>query len=364
MMECEMESPAFQGSVVALTLYDVCDEISLAQLAPLIGGRLLIPAFKPAAPPVVRFEQPPVIESLGPITLDTNEQFEGNIQYYDYGVISVLLRRGFSGTWAEMQQLSARWLSSSLFEEMAARLVRQRLGTLRAALRNVYSNWVTEDYYVFHLLPSSGINAVALITDYGREISQIISGEVEPLSSNEAHEVLEARTSYYAHDVTVVGWNAAFVYDTGPGAASTIHLLEYANSQLLQFRHYDDLLSRELDEVYKFLEARKGRLAQRRMGPAANRLQTVVLEVTQLTEHTNNALKFVGDMFSARLYKLCASRIGVVEYQELVREKLRTAAELYGFMIEQFQQSRGFLLEVAVVIILLIELAFLFRGGR
>jgi len=84
--------------------------------------------------------------------------------------------------------------------------------------------------------------------------------------------------------------------------------------------------------------------------------------VTQLTEHTTNALKFVGDMFSARLYKLCAAKIGVVEYQELVKEKLRTAADLYGFMIEQFQHARGFLLEAVVVIILLIELGFLFRG--
>ena len=54
----------------------------------------------------------------------------------------------------------------------------------------------------------------------------------------------------------------------------------------------------------------------------------------------------------------------MVEYQELVRDKLRTASELYGFMLDQYQTTRGFLLEVSVVIILLIELAYLFRGGR
>ena len=42
--------------------------------------------------------------------------------------------------------------------------------------------------------------------------------------------------------------------------------------------------------------------------------------------------------------------------------KLDTAGELYEFMMDQFHQSRGFFLEVVVVIILIIELVFLFRG--
>jgi len=357
-----MTASSFQGSVTALLLYDVSDAISLTDLKALIGGRQLTPAFKPSTPPFVRFEKPPVIESLGPVQLEASEQFECTMQYYDYGVVSVLLQRPFCGGWTDLQQLSARWMSSAVFEEVASRLVRQRLASLVTALRNPYASWGTEDYYVFQLFPYKDLNAGNVVSLYGREISQIISGETEPLSPDEAKEALEACASYYANDLTVAGWNAAFIYDTESGAVATIHLLEYANSQLLQFRHYDDLLTRELDDVYSFLEARRGRIARWRMRPRANRLQTVVLDVTQLTEHTNNALKFVGDVYSARLYKLCASKIGVVEYQELVREKLRTAGELYSFMIDQFQESRGFLLEVAVVIILLIELAFLFRG--
>jgi hypothetical protein len=208
------------------------------------------------------------------------------------------------------------------------------------------------------------LNANDLIRDHGQEISQIVAGEASTLSPPERDEVLQARMSYYDNDLTVIGWNAALLYDTPGGAESTIHLLEYANSQLLQFRHYDELLTRELKQVYSFFEARRGKWTAWRMEPAAARLRGVRLEVTQLTEHTTNALKFVGDMFSARLYKLCAVKIGVVEYQELVRDKLRTAHDLYGFMIEQFQQSRTFLLEFAVVIILLIELFYLFRGGK
>jgi uncharacterized Rmd1/YagE family protein len=45
-----------------------------------------------------------------------------------------------------------------------------------------------------------------------------------------------------------------------------------------------------------------------------------------------------------------------------VAQKLRTAEELYDYMVEQFNQSRAFFLEVVVVLILLIELFYLFRG--
>jgi hypothetical protein len=165
--------------------------------------------------------------------------------------------------------------------------------------------------------------------------------------------------SYYPNDLIVASWNAAFVFDTEAAAEATIRLMEYANSQLLQFRHYDEMLTRELEVVYRFLAKRR---TGWRMRPAASRLRTMLLEVTELTERTNNALKFVGDMFTARLYKLCATKIGVTDYQSLVQEKLRTADELYDFMIEQFHQARGFLLEFIVVLILVIELVFLFRG--
>src|SRR5260370_37413004 len=121
-------------------------------------------------------------------------------------------------------------------------------------------------------------------------------------------------------------------------------MLDYAISQLLQFRHYDDLLTRELAHVYRFLERRRtGPFASWGMRPAAARLRTMLLEVTELTERTTNALKFVGDMFSARLHKLCAAKIGVTDYQLLVLEKLRPANELYAFMIEQSHQPRGVL---------------------
>jgi hypothetical protein len=313
----------------------------------------------------VRFERPPVIEPMPPLSLSTGERFEVTLQYYDYGVVSVLLRFAFSGSWEELQHLAGIWVSGTVFDELCRNTIRERLNTVHAALVKPYANWLSEDYAVIHLHSVAGTtNGTAILQEHGKEISQIVRGELTPLADQERTEVLQGYMSYYPNDLIVAGWNAAFIFDTPAGGEPTIRLLEYANSQLLQFRHYDEILTRELERVYDIVETRKGLFYGWRMRSAGARLRTMLLDVTELTERTNNALKFVGDMFFARVYKLCAVKIGVTDYQALVQEKLHTADELYDFMIEEFHQARAFLLEFIVVLILLIELFFLFRGKR
>lgn len=54
--------------------------------------------------------------------------------------------------------------------------------------------------------------------------------------------MLRHRISYLKNDLLVPTWNAAFVYDTESGAQAAIEILEFANSQLLEFRYYDRII--------------------------------------------------------------------------------------------------------------------------
>jgi hypothetical protein len=97
----------------------------------------------------------------------------------------------------------------------------------------------------------------------------------------------------------------------------------------------------------------------RRPNPSSHPLRGGCL--TELTERVDNSIKFFGDIFYTRAYRLAARRIGVTDYRLLVK-KLKTAADLCQSMVEEFHQARTFVLEVMVVAILIIELVFLFRG--
>jgi hypothetical protein len=54
--------------------------------------------------------------------------------------------------------------------------------------------------------------------------------------------------------------------------------------------------------------------------------------------------------------------VGVPGDRNLVDEKLRIASELYEFMVEKFHQGRGFIPELVVAIILIVEWFFLLKG--
>jgi len=354
-----------RGSVLVLIQFDVCEEIKLDELRRIFGARTAEANFKHQAPGYVRYQRPPVEESLDPLILESGERLEGQIRYYDYGVVSLIFELPFSGSWDTLVKLSCRWTSDTNFEALATRVVRQKLEHAAPALVKPYSGeWLQEDYFIFYVRDIEGApSANALLAAQGDQIAQVVRGEMSMLADGERQEILQSRISYYPNDLAVIGWNAAFIYDTDAGAETAIQLLQYANSQLLEFRHYDELLTKELESVYDFLDAGgTGLWGRWRTARAASKLHTVLLDVNELTERADNAIKFLSDMFSARLYKLCAQKVGVPDYKDLVKEKLQTAEDLYRFMVDQFNQSRAFILELMVVVILIIELVYFFRG--
>ncbi len=356
-----------RGSVLVLIQYDICEEIRLDVIRQLLQARNAQATFKSSqAPGYVRYQRPPVADRLEPIVLDSGERLNGEIKYYDYGVVSLLFELPFSGDWDKLVELSARWTSDTNFEKLASRVVRQRLERAAPALIKPYKeeNWLQEDYFIFHVCEIEGApSAEELLAAQRNHIAQVVRGETATLADSERQEILLSRISYYPNDLAVIGWNAAFIYDTQAGAETAIQLLQYANSQLLEFRHYDELLTKELENVYDFLErGGTGWWSRWRTAAAASKLHTVLLDVNELTERADNAIKFLSDMFSARLYKLCAQKVGVPDYKDLVKEKLQTAEDLYRFMVEQFNQSRAFVLELMVVVILIIELVYFFKG--
>ena len=358
------EALALTGSVLMLIQFDICEEIRLDRLRQIISAPAVQPPpLKHPTPSYIRYERPPVVEPIEPMVIEGSQLLPVEIKYYDYGVVSVVFQLPFSGDWEALIRLASHWVWDVDLASHADTLVRRKLERVAPALIKRYAEFLSEDYFIFHLREIAGHPAAnELIRRYGNRIAQVVRGDMIPLSDGECQEVLQSRISYYPDDLAVIGWNAAVVYDTPAGAETAIQLLEYANSQLLEFRHYDDLLSKELDGVYDSLEEGTGILARWRMARSATQLYTVLLEVTELTERADNAVKFLSDMFAARLYKLAASKVGVPDYKDLVKRKIDTAENLYRFMVDQFNQSRAFVLESAVVIILVIELFYFFRG--
>jgi hypothetical protein len=352
------------GTLRGLQLFDIAESIDLQRLNAIVGAgpTRREPAFRHPAPDYVRYERPPVTQIIGTKRLMSTD-VEVRIRYFDYGVASVELQSPFRAPWRELLELANGWMSPDM-ETIAEETLRNALKETGATLIKPNDAWISEDYYVVQVDPimngSSILSAEALLRDKGEEVAQLVRGETQLLSVSEQQEVLQSSMSYYPTDLLVVGWVATFLYDTQQGAEPTVDLLEYANTQLIEFRYYDDVLTKVLARVYKQLEERHTMWSRWRLARQAETLNTIRLDFEELVERTENAIKFLSDMFNARMYRLAAARIGVTDYRDLVTEKLNTARDLYESMVNEFHQGRAFFLELMVVVILLVEIVFLF----
>src|SRR5216683_5515764 len=218
---------ALQGSILVLIQFDVCEEIRLDELRKIFGARTAEASFKHPAPGYVRYQRAPVVEPIEPLVLESGERLEGQIKYYDYGVLSVVFELPFSGDWDTLVRMGSRWVWDVDFEKHASRIVHQKLERAAPALVKPYPEWLSEDYFIFHVREMAGSpSASELCSSQGGRIAQIVRGEIAPLSDGERNEILQSRASYYPNDLAVIGWNAAFLYDSEAGAETAIQLLE------------------------------------------------------------------------------------------------------------------------------------------
>src|SRR6266516_3190332 len=157
-IKTEASAPAaLHGSVMVLIQFDVCEEIRLDRLREIFSARTVEqPSFKHPAPGYVRFQRPPVVEPVEPLVLESGERLDGQIKYYDYGVLSVIFELPFSGDWDRLVRLAGRWVWDTDFTSFAQKIVRQKLDRARPALVKPYEDWLHEDYFVFHVREVAG----------------------------------------------------------------------------------------------------------------------------------------------------------------------------------------------------------------
>lgn len=194
-------------------------------------------------------------------------------------------------------------------------------------------------------------------------LAKLLLGETspQPLSPATRDDVLKNAFSYLADDLVVIDWNSAIVIEP-TGSRIVPFLLEYATSQLLEFRYYDGLLDRELERVYDYVEHAPKRVFRSPYGSLMREVTSRFMELTEFTERVDNAIKSVGDFYLARVYQSALGRFRVPEWRESVESKLSLIARAYELLKGEVEVSRAQLLEIIVVVLILVEVIAALRG--
>lgn len=351
-----------RARITLLYLFDVAEEIALGRLASMLGEATPDSSLAPRG--AVEYQNPPLSFEGATVGAPPVDGLGARVRVYDYGVVSLAFTRPFDGSWDELVVLGARLIDNAPLDAEAERCCRVIVDRLAGALVRPRDVFLSEDYAVFAVPPEPGASAESLIGGHGVDIARLLRGEPGPLSQQEIDEVLRHRLSYLADDLVVPTWNAAFVCDTESGIDAAVEILEFGNSQLLQFRYYDQRLDSELARTYADLQRDGGAylLGSRRYTRAARRIHAHAIDVRELVDRTENALKFVGDIYLARMFALIGARLGLERWKGQVRDKLQTLDSIYHFAVEQSGIVRGELLELTIIGILVLELVLFFLG--
>ncbi|MET0505169.1 MAG: hypothetical protein ABWZ85_07560 [Luteibacter sp.] len=356
------------GELTALRLIDIAYSIDLAHAERLWAersGQAFNRSHLSTPPKAVAFGVAPLWLALGdlPIELAGHVARAGlSVRLYDFGVAALSVRipvdnQPWSLFAADVEALDARVGAGAdpvFWTDLLAR-VRE---ILLPSLDRPATSALDEDYLIatVHAFDTP-VDAESLKERL--DLTQVLSGETRPLSRAARKELLSRSFSYYADDLVVLNWDRAFIYEPRRDT-DVADVIEVANAQLVELRYYDTLLDDELPLMYDQVENARttaSLLASRRFAYLARRLYTLVAEVTELTERVDNALQVTEDVYLARVYSTALSLFRVPTLSASVDRKLAIIRDTYAALYEEASSRRSELLEIAIVVLIVVEIA-------
>ncbi len=144
-------------------------------------------------------------------------------------------------------------------------------------------------------------------------------------------------------------------------------VLELTTVELVELRFLDGKLEQRLDEAYGLLAGSRGVVFG--LSPRAReveRLARFQADSAILHENFDNALKFLGDDYLARLYELCSDRFHFAAWDLAIERKLATLESIYSKISDLAARRRAELLEWIIILLFVADILLLFleKSGR
>ncbi|HPC95148.1 MAG TPA: hypothetical protein PLU87_09410 [Sedimentisphaerales bacterium] len=288
------------------------------------------------------------------------------IKLFNVGAISVQVRVPFEvDAIGDLVAYYGLLLNGSTVDaEVRALVERVRRQIAPYLIRPVEDLGTGEDYTVFciHQLPSPD-GAPPRSEDWlltnRRAIAGLLTQEPQAarLSEQEAAESTEKYLTYYETDLVVADWDAALVVGEQDSLEEILHVMELANVQLAELGAYDRVLDGALESAYRDL-SRRGRVTRE----VRRNLREIRVDMARLNDELSNITKFFGDWHLARIYQNLSSRLHLSDWHGIINVKLRTLADLYQLLYQDWINAWMVVLETTIVLLFILDVLLLLLG--
>jgi hypothetical protein len=350
-----------QGVLHLFVAFDWGEEINLDLARRLVPAETHDLPRRRRTPSSIAYRPPPLRFYLPPASLDLTElgpvQPSTEATVFDFAAVSLAFHVPFQLPPERLRTLAGGLADSAPVVKAARSALEPLHQKLLPAIQSpLWKDDLTEEYFVFQLLPETcPIPAATVLQSQAEMVASLVRLESGPLSKEEVAEALRLHLSYSPDDLFVADWAAAFLLDADCG--ETLQTIEFANLQLLEFRHIDNRLDDSLADAYRLVHPlrRSWFPFWRNYAQPLRRLGELKVEANGLFERTGNVLKLVGDQYLARVYRLVGGRFHLEEWENSIQRKLEVAEGIYQAVSDQANTVRMEFLEVIVIVLILIE---------
>jgi hypothetical protein len=340
--------------------FDIGYEIDLERARTLLPGESGPLARRRRTPESIRYRPAPLRTALDaagvslPGGAATVQPPRAELTFFDFGAISLVIQFPVRMSPDELLALAGALAEPAGLIASARRLVAPWVERVRPAVSGFEPSEISEEFVVFQM----GDARADWLAGHADWIARLVRLEPGPLSRAEVAEATRLSLSYTPDDLVTLDWAAGFVADRD--CADTLQVIEFANVQLLEFRHIDDRLDDRLEAAYRLIRPERRRHFPPRTwsthADAVRSVRELEIEATSLFERADNALKLIGDQYLSRVYEMASSRFHLRDWQQSIRRKLDTVGDVYDLLVQQAGGHRMEVLEIIVVVLIALEI--------
>lgn len=371
------EAPTLTGRVVFQYFYDVGGEIELERIPQQKlnvierhvprGARILAPKYEEVG-------LQPIEIDLGARKIDRHKAtIEGHI--FPIGVIGINIniefrKASFEGA-TKLVTLNERRVKVGEkeidFDELPLELFKDLMKTIKSAIAYPYPAFELPEIYTLILIAGSEprLEAEDFLTKFRKQTAGLLRGERDwqSLSDKEVEDALKPYLSYSDEDIVIVDWYAALISGAVEYTDELVRMIEFARIQLLELKTYDRLLDRRVERMYGSLRATFTapwfgiawmRRQYRELTRTTRELAELRIEVTDSVANLRNILKFTGEWYLGKLYRIASERFHIGDWLALVDKKLSQLQEFYTMAMDRVNTHRMHTLEFLILLILAI----------
>jgi hypothetical protein len=351
----------FDATIHLSFAFDIGFEIDLERARALLpAGAGMLPRRR-RTPESIQYRPAPLRTAIDPkgLTLpgagmEDAPTPHADLTVFDFGAIALTAQFPVRMTAAELTEVAAELSDIAPYSATARRIAAPWIERIRPAVYGFEISDLAEEYVVFQM---NDVRS-GWLDEHAAWIAGLVRLDAGPLSRDEVAEAIRLNLSYTPDDLVTLDWAAGFVADRD--CADTLQVIEFANVQLLEFRHIDDRLDDRLEAAYRLIrppvQRRWTLAAWRPHGAAVRSVRELEIEATSLFERADNNLKLIGDQYLARVFELASSRFHLRDWEQSIRRKLDTVGDVFDLLIEQAGSTRTEVLEIIVIVLIATEI--------